>query len=74
MIIHCTNNHLNDTAEKNSQYIINIVLFVIKNVTVMQKKQRKKAEIKIVEECISVNPFTTIHDNGNCLIIKHTDT
>lgn len=40
----------------------------------MQKKQRKKAEIKTVEECISVNPFTTIHDNGNCLIIKHTDT
>ena len=74
MIIHCTNNHLNDTAEKNSQYIINIVLFVVKNVTVMQKKQRKKAEIKIVEECISVNPFATIHGNGNFLIIKHTDT
>ena len=59
MIIHCANNHLNDTAEKNSQYIINIVLFVIKNVTVMQKKQRKKAEIKIVEESISVDPFAT---------------
>lgn len=34
----------------------------------MQKKQRKKAEIKIVEECISVDPFATIHGNGNFLI------
>lgn len=40
----------------------------------MQKKQRKKAEIKIVEECISVDPFATIHGNGNFLIIKHTDS
>ena len=24
-----------------------------------RKKQRKKAEIKIVEECISVDPFAT---------------
>ena len=39
-----------------------------------RKNKGKKAEIKIVEECISVDPFATIHGNGNFLIIKHTDS